>query len=359
MKIKKSDVGLLLLGGCFLAALVMALRQQSGEPGEKELEKSSAFASHAECNGIYYWKTGFELTDEDRLFLRKHNVQRLYLRLFDVAYEEESSEKVVPIATTTFKSKYKNWIPLSVVPTVYITLDALRQMEGKESEYADKIVTRVLAMAQGNELPEVEEVQLDCDWTQNTQSIFFSLCEEVRKLLYPKDIALSSTIRLHQLRTEAPPVDRGVLMLYNTGAIKRRNTKNSILDADDIAPYLKNVEYKLHLDFAYPAFGWGVWFRGEKFKSILRTVDCLDTVYYRRQTNGLYRVVKEHYLENHRLCYGDVIRWEESEIDEMKNVKRMVETVFPQQHSILLYHLDMNNLNKYDSNEIKSMYGTR
>ena len=51
-----------------------------------------------------------------------------------------------------------------------------------------------------------------------------------------KEIALSITVRLHQLREPAPPADRGVLMLYNTGALKAHDTRNSILDLADVKP---------------------------------------------------------------------------------------------------------------------------
>lgn len=101
-------------------------------------------------------------------------------------------------------------------------------------------------------------------------------------------------------------------MLYNTGALRNAETKNSILDYSDVAPYLTNANYRLHLDFAYPAFAWGIWFRDNRFKAILRTTDYSDQTYYRRQSDGTYKVLKNHYLESHELQKGDIIRLESS-----------------------------------------------
>ena len=98
-----------------------------------------------------------------------------------------------------------------------------------------------------------------------TQNSYFELCRIAADSLHTKGIALSSTIRLHQLRDDCPPVDRGVLMLYNTGAIKSSQTENSILSYADVVPYLKKYSYQKPLDFAYPAFAWGVWFRENMF----------------------------------------------------------------------------------------------
>lgn len=354
VKLKKENVGLFLLGMCIIIMLPLAMKQLSKRD---EREETLKFLPHPEGNAIYYWKTRYELTDKDREFLKKHEIKRLYLRFFDVDYEYDNEEKVVPIATTVFELKGQQ--PANIIPTVYITLDALRAMEEKETEFAEKIVTRIKAMVKGNFVPDVKEVQLDCDWTKNTQHIFFKLCEETRKLLHSKNIALSSTIRLHQLHSEEPPVDRGVLMLYNTGSIKRRETKNSILNGNDIAPYLKDVDYKLHLDYAYPTFGWGIWFRDKKFKAILRHTNYTDSTVYQRQADGSYQVMKDHYLENHSLKTGDIIRVEKSEYNEIMRVKDLVVKTLPQSHSSILYHLDMNNLNKYSDDEIKNIYNNR
>ncbi len=85
-------------------------------------------------------------------------------------------------------------------------------------------------------------------------------------------------------------------MLYNTGALYNAATENSILDYNDVEPYLSySPAYDLHFDFAYPAFAWGIWFRDGKFKAILRKTDFSDKTLYGLQRNGTYKVVKDHF----------------------------------------------------------------
>ena len=246
---------------------------------------------------------------------------------------------------------------MEIVPTVYITLDALRNIKGQEAEYAHKILTRIRAMATRHKISNINEVQFDCDWTGTTQESYFELCRIARDTLHMRGIGMSATIRLHQLRKDPPPVDRGVLMLYNTGALKCADTENSILNYSDIEFYLKNVVYPLHLDFAYPTFSWGVWFRDNKFRAILRTINCSDRTYYQSQTKGIYKVIKDHYLGSQELLKGDIIRLENSHFVEILKTKCQVEKKLARNnYSIILYHLDSANLSKYTPNEITYIY---
>lgn len=316
-------------------------------------------APHREYNSIYHWKTTFNPTESELAFLQNHHIKRLYLRFFDVALDNHwlgEQLSAIPIATTTFLQA-----PLSdmeIVPTVYITLEAIRSVNGKEADYANRIITRILAIATRHKINNINEVQFDCDWTRTTRNSYFKLCRIARDSLHKKGIELSSTIRLHQLRDDCPPVDRGVLMLYNTGALKSINTKNSILDYLDISPYLKNVSYRMHLDFAYPTFSWGVWFRDNKFKAILRTTDFLDTNYYQQLTDGTYKVLKDHYLESHELLQDDIIRLESPRYDEVLKVKQLAERTLRNntEYSVILYHLDSIALTKYATDEIENIY---
>lgn len=137
-------------------------------PGSEKIDslQTGIVKAHRECNSIYFWKTTFDPTKTELDFLQKYDVQRLYIRFFDVALDNSWLEEkltVVPIATTVFAQTPP--AGLEIVPTVYITLEALRSVKGKEAEYADKITTRILAMATRHKISNISEVQFDCDWT--------------------------------------------------------------------------------------------------------------------------------------------------------------------------------------------------
>ena len=284
-------------------------------------------------NSIYHWKTTFDITPAEVAFLEQHSVERIYLRMFDIAVEYDfinSKNDAVPIATTKFLSEIPEGV--EVVPVTYITIDALRLMAGKEQKFAQLIVDRLLAMASYNGCGNIKEIQLDCDWTISTMDGYYLLCQKVKERLESEDIALSVTVRLHQLRMVAPPADRGVLMLYNTGALKNSDTKNSILDIADVKPYMTLMKYPLPLDYAYPTFGWGVKFKNDKFVSIVSSNTVTST---------------QH----------EYIRRERPTPSEILAVKALVEKNLGKPTSgNILYHLDNSQLKNYTNDEIAEIY---
>lgn len=296
--------------------------------------------------GIYHWKTTFEISAGDSTFLKEHNINRLYIRMFDVGMEKNEindSLEVVPLGTTRFRSKIPEGC--TVIPTVFITQEALKAYSCMEWKLADLIITRVKAMCSWNGLGAFDELQYDCDWTAGTRRTFEKLCEATKKRLKEDGILLSGTIRLHQLEEATYPFDRGVLMMYNTGSFVNPNTKNSILDYDDVSKYLSSEERIrrflkaretncLKIDIAYPTFSWGVVF-DEKgaFRKLVRDVDTYSPG------------ESEH------------IRIEESDYAEIRRVKHLADSLLrPAVNGNIIYHLETDNLKKYSHEEIENIY---
>lgn len=304
---------------CTIAVVCACSSRKSGEEG----------------NAIYYWRTTFKLDSSETEFIRQHDIKRIYLRMFDVASEHDfdsGGKAIVPIATTVFADSVPD--DIEIVPTTFITVEALREMQGKENEYAIMIVKRLLAMASYNNCGPTREIQLDCDWTTKTKDIFNRLCCAVKEQLLEDSVKLSVTVRLHQLRQEAPAADRGVLMVYNTGKLKDPKAKNSILDFDDIKPYLsRSVDYPLPLDHAYPLFGWGVLFNDGQFERIVTEPDSI-------KTNA-----------------SETLRIERPTAEEVLQVKRLVESQLgkPSRGNII-YHLDNNQLKHHNDNDITKIF---
>ncbi|WP_425885644.1 hypothetical protein ACPYIV_03940 [Parabacteroides sp. ASD2025] len=322
-------------------------------------------AAHTECNAVYYWKTTYNLSDGEKVFLQKHRVGRMYIRFFDVVMDVNpmtSGLDAVPNATIRFQEQPDS--TLEIVPTVYITLEALKLMKDAEDEYASKIVNRVFAMINANHVKNVKEVQLDCDWTKSTEESYFCLCREVREKFHHWSVDVSATIRLHQLWQNEPPVDRGVLMLYNTGNIRSSKVENSILSREDVRPYLRGVLYGLHLDFAYPTFGWGVWFRENEFQAILdwkKLSDYSQSRLFRQKGGSDYVVVEDFYdyVISASFKKNDRIRIEKPSFREIMYVKNLVNREWGKTpHSCILYHLDSLNLSDYSTNEIEAIFCT-
>lgn len=334
-------------------------KQQSSQPPVEP--------SHMETNSVYYWKTVLNLDSTNVKFLRDHNIGRIYMRMFDVVEDTYASlPKDAAIPNATIRINDDNFIMLrdtladiEVVPVVYIALDALRRMNGIEGVLANNIATRVRNMVQYNELPNVSEIQLDCDWTPSTEKSFFCLCDSVKSCLGKLDLQwdLSSTIRLHQLSKRVPPVDRGVLMVYNTGSFNDPDTKNSIIDPADVEPYLKHLgKYQLHLDVAYPTYSWQLLFHKRNFKGLVSNVDVSDTTKFLRKDESQYVAKRDIPYNNTIIREGDIVRTESSQYKDIIKVKNQIDhRLLGKPHSNIIYHFDSANLSKYNSNEIQSI----
>ena len=320
----------------------------------------SRMKNHEGARGAYFWKTVYKLDDSERRFLADHNVERLYVRFFDVVYKvtdtDDDDARIVPNATIQFVDTIN---VKHVVPTVYIENFAMLFMKGNEAYWAGLIVKRIANMCSYNEIRGVDEIQLDCDWSESTRDAFFSLCRETKKAIAAagKDWLLSSTVRVHQLLQECPPADCGVLMVYNTGNFRDIDEDNSIIAADDVKPYLKGLKkYKLPLDFAYPIFSWSLVFDDHCFYFIDRKLDLHDTTLFESVDDGrLYRVKKSFRAGGHFISEEDTrVRAEWGDMDEITSIKSLIgaDTL----SSCIVFDIDSININSYSYDEIESIY---
>ena len=222
--------------------------------------------------GMYYWSTTFQLDSTKKSFLKEHQINRLYLRYFDVVVDDNGEP--MPNATIRFRDSIPQG--LEIIPTVFIVNDCMKQ---DVSGLAEKMLRRILQMNETHHVGKVHEIQIDCDWTGSTRKTFFSFMEQLRALAKEKGIHLSSTIRLHQLSQTPPPADRGVLMMYNTGDFTQLNCEHPILDMRDVRPFLPALRrYKLPLSTAYPLYRWRIVFRNGRYVGILHTDDELPVL---------------------------------------------------------------------------------
>ena len=294
---------------CFLTML-MALT------GCQQRERQSQTAL-AEGNAVYYWRTDLHLDSTERAFLRTHDIDKVYCRYFDVVMGDDGQP--TPNATITFSDTLPDGVEL--VPTVYITEDC---MHAPHPGLAEKVVRRVCQMNETNDIKNVREIQIDCDYTARSRQVYYDFLKEISHFFASKANKferssiishLSTTIRLHQLQMAAPPVDYGVLMLYNTGDPRRFDKRNPVLDRRDVEPYLRHLSgYPLPLAAAYPVYQW---------------------------VRHIHGVRVEHTVE----------------ADEILRVKQAVEHERPElRQTILTYHLDKENINRYDTKTYEKIY---
>lgn len=337
----------------FLLAGLLSCTSNSGNESSE---------SQGASKGIYYWKTVFSLNDYEKEFLKKNDISRLYIRMFDVDIQTQETDdtlKLIPVGTIQFKDPIpKN---MEVIPTVYITYKSLRQLDAMSYEecesYVNRIIKRVENMISFNELPGVKEIQFDCDWTESTQWTYRRICQFTKKTLNQKGLKFSITIRLHQMVDDYPiPADRGVLMLYNTGSFKNHNTVNSILTYNDAEPYIRKHSITYPVDYAYPTYSWSLLYRGDNFLCIIRDIDLSDSETYEKIDYNKYKLTKDTVAGGIELKKGDVIRHETAEFKEIERVKSDISRKHNMKNSRqIIYHLDSTNLSNYTDDEIEYM----
>ncbi|MBR6432288.1 MAG: hypothetical protein IKS64_05485, partial [Muribaculaceae bacterium] len=307
---------------------------------------------------VYYWRTTLTLDSVERAFLAQHGVGRMYVRYFDVVMRDG---RPMPNATLQFADTIPDGI--EVVPTVFIVENCLRH---NLDSVAQLLVDRVVQMNETNDLPPARELQIDCDWTQRSQEVYYAFLRHVRQLLKERGMRLSATIRLHQLAMTPPPVDEGALMVYNTGDATRGGDHNPILDYRDVEPYLRYVaDYDLPLCAAYPVFGWQLLFQGSEFKAILRDENLGDTTLFRPLPQGEWLVLQSRDMpllsdagnEVARMSVGDHVRVWQPSAQEVQRVADALAARRPTiNQQVVFYSLDSKYLNKYNNEFYETLY---
>ncbi len=259
-----------------------------------------------EGNAVYFWRTDLRLDSTEKAFLQQYHINKVYCRYFDVVMNDEGTEPK-PNATISFSETLP--ADIEIIPTVYITEDCMHQ---KHAGLAEKIVKRIQQMNETNDISEVREIQIDCDYTSKSRSTYYDFLEEVRQI-WAKTV--TTTIRLHQLSMATPPADYGVLMVYNTGDPRKWEDRNPILDYRDVYPYLGRLDhYQLPLATAYPVYLW---------------------------VRNIQGVRVEHTVE----------------AAEILKVKKAMEKERPDLSlAIITYHLDKDNINRYKPKTYEEIY---
>ncbi len=322
--------------------------------------------------GFYYWKSRLQLDTAGLNSIAQLHASYLYVKFFDVTLVNDGN-RPVPVARLTADSLTIVQLKenkVEIVPVVFITNESLIENDSTAlQQLAQNIATLLSNISKQLEQDQYSELQIDCDWTQQTKAGYFFLLHEVRKQMQQsalfKNSLLSATIRLHQVKysskTGIPPVDKGLLMCYNMGNLKNPATNNSIIEVDELKKYLGGLKsYPLKLDVALPLFEWSVLFRKNQFKGIVQSVNpsTLSNSICSKENNR-YQFLVDTTISNIQFYKGDVLRYEESTAAVLQQTAAYVAAeVSPnnQQTRILFYHLDPLLLSKHPTHELEALY---
>jgi hypothetical protein len=313
---------------------------------------------------FYHWKTNV-----DTSVFKNIKKEKIYLRLFDVDWDE-ASHFPKPLAELQNVSNFAGF--KKIVPVVFLTNKTFTQIIDYQIDtLALRVFEKVRKNTDGTSRNSREgllfdEIQFDCDWTATTKTAYFSFLKKIKKLFSDKKI--SATIRLHQIKfmgkTGIPPVDRGMLMAYNMGNLDDLKTDNSILNIETLKSYRKNFDlYPLELDVALPIFSWGIVFRdGEAVKIIngFSKKEILETPQYstlfQQNSDNRFVLLKNQYIKGFYLYENDEIRLEDAPLSNLQAAATFLsQNIKNQKLTVAFYHLDSAALQKYKYEDLENI----
>lgn len=313
---------------------------------------------------FYYWKTTFHLSAGEEKYLSDLNVHKLYLRLFDVDWDD-SKNTASPLGKIDFVSKPR--LNLDFVPVVYIVNKTLQKTAPTDLQsLASKILGLVQSLTDAQKL-NFSELQIDCDWTETTRDKYFRLLTYLKGGLIPTHRILSATIRLHQVKyasvTGIPPVDRGMLMYYNMGKIDAASPRNSIYNQKDASKYVAYVsKYPLPLDVALPVFSWGVHIRGNKVVDLLNNMspeDFKNNANFRPTDSTQLIVDSSFFFRGFYFMKNDLIKLEEvTPALCMQAAQQLTGKLQNRPGTVALFHFDSLMMARYEEKKLEEIFNS-
>lgn len=277
-------------------------------------------------NAVYVWGDRSEysyFSDEESKVIFDNEIKKVYCKLSDVVWDEAIHAKPEDIKSLPLReliAKYSD-----VVPCIFFTNEVMLKSSKEELDYmAEKIAFRINKY-------EVKELQLDCDWSEKSKDNYFHFIKKVREDL-DSTKSISATIRLYQYKypekTGVPPVDRGMLMLYNFNSPKEFREENLIYEEAEALKYTSNKAYDLPLDFAIASYNWSIWYNKEKeFKSYL-TQEVADKLFKDTKTTKdsmVFTFTKDVTLENDFYREGDIIHYSKMDSTKIQSTYNLIE----------------------------------
>jgi hypothetical protein len=318
----------------------------------------TAPAPDLDTRAFYYWRTTFALSDTERAAIADLHVARLYVRVFDVAWDDADHRAAIrgPIVVATPPPA-----SVDVVPVVFLKDEVLRHAAAEPLAHQVWLATQDRDRALG---AEPRELQIDCDWTDTTRVAYFDF---LRALAAESHVALTATIRLHQIkyreRTGVPPVARGTLMFYNMGTFSADPDARSIFDAASAQRYLGRIaDYPLPLDVALPIWSWVVHVRDDRVVGLLQSTDpsdCDGVDYLQPTGDGRYRATRSTFFHGAFLRDGDLLKAETTAPDDtLAAAAQLASRLAPMPRTITLFDLSERNLARHDVASLDRVFRT-
>lgn len=297
---------------------------------------------------FYFWKQRYQGETA--------NQKKLYVKMFDVSWNAEK-HTAIPVAILDQRAPFPD--STEIVPVVFLMNDIWQYED--TLLMAQRVCTLLEQLSKNT---PVKEVQMDCDWTRNSKGKYFGFLRTLRQQSFMKGKQLSVTIRMHQIKyiksNGIPPADKGLLMCYNMGNLRKYGDHNSILNMEELKAYTGDDHirhYPLSLDIALPLFEWSVLFRNKSYVGLLRNIETSNTGLFKHHGTQLYTALRDTTLNGYVIRTGDEVRLETCSPELLTKAARYL-TRQRQDYNptVIFYHLDSIILRKYNRHELETIY---
>jgi hypothetical protein len=313
---------------------------------------------------FYFWKTAFELNNQEAHLLHTAADNRLYLRFFDVVWSDQQ-QQALPDGILAVRQPLDSF---SITPVIYITNQSLQRMGPAAIDSLAARVNRLLNRLSTTHGILYQQVQIDCDWSVATKTKYFTFLRAFKRY---NGKTLQATIRLHQIkypeRTGVPPVDKGVLMFYNMGSISADlHARNSIYNKEDAGAYLAAIpNYQLPLDVALPVFSWAIQIRAGKVIQLYAKIGLQQLSDSRNfkpvnltvRSQPCYQALKSFYSKGVYIKKGDVFKFEGIDSKTLALAAQQLSGYLKvlQNRNIIYYEISSTSLSKIYAKDIKEI----
>ena len=303
---------------------------------------------------FYYWKTNVSLDETEQEYFCNLGCERLYIRFFDVDNDGAGIRplaKVIPFDSKVLQAEY--------VPVVFITNRTFNGISSQSiNDLAQSVSILINEIADANNIPEMNEIQIDCDWTSNTRNDYFLFLECLKKVSNKK---ITVTLRLHQIaerqKNGVPPVEKGYLMCYATSSPTDFSEKNSILDISLLKSYLKTAnDYPVAFDVALPIYSWAI------VKNHIGNIKLINNVTeaelraeerFQPVSDKMYEATDNFFFRGIFINKGFRIKIEEIAPELLHETKTFLKNHLKRPYRIVYYHLDKPFLQQYTIEQLK------
>lgn len=312
---------------------------------------------------FYYWKSNnWYLNKKEDAALDSLKVKNLCVKFFEVDYNDALGaypiSKVNLNLSQSFGKKKTN---VNLIPTVYIRNGVFLKTTGKGIDsLADNVNFLIGKYAKEKfNIYEINEFQMDCDWTPKTKDNYFHFLRKLKELSKKE---ISVTLRLYPYKYPdkmgIPPADKATLMCYNLLPPTESQYQNSILDNKELEKYLKNAKkYPLHLDIALPIFSWMQIYQNNRFSGVVygsnlfeKNLKPVKPLWYESKIDTT--------IDNFYIRKGDKIKFEKTDSQNLLESIRLLKKYgnWDKDVRVSLFSLDTTILNNFSNEELSRIY---